>query len=303
MPILNRILPRALWDALAARYAYNLPVYPVTHVFIHHGATHAPLDLRDADGDGAPDNEESTWRGYQRYHMNSRGWSDIAYSFGVGLSGQVYEGRGWRRQGGATGSPEDRHSLSICAIGNYENQQPSDAMLNAIVAWIVTGIELGHISPDVIILGHKDKPYGTSCPGKNLYQHLPRIRSEVRDGRVSEEEFMEGPIEEWYRAIADAPDGTRNEGIRVWQLALAQWGYLPFADIDGVKGPQTRAAHRAFEADSYPNGTPNGKPGAKSWPKLIDPPQQIVTETVEIPVIPPTVRDLVAELWGEVNDD
>lgn len=269
--MLSRILPRPLWNALAAKYAYDLPVYPVPVVYIHHGATHAPLDLRDADGDGAPDNEESIWRGYQRFHMTNRGWSDIAYNFGVGLSGQVYEGRGWRRQGGATGSPDDRSSLAICAIGNFEEQIPSEDMITAIVGWIVTGIELGHILPNVSIRGHRDKPYGTSCPGKNLYAFLPEIRSRVADRRVStvqEDETVEGPIEDWYKHIAAAPDGTKDEAMRLWQWQLSEWGFLDKQAVDGVKGPFSRAANKQFE-QAHIDGPSNGVPGNAAWQKLL----------------------------------
>tara|TARA_R110000751_G_scaffold69695_5_gene141407 strand:- start:2025 stop:2576 length:552 start_codon:yes stop_codon:yes gene_type:complete len=147
----------------------------------------APLDLQDSDGNGIPDNEEAIWHSYQRYHMDTRGWTDIAYNFGVGQSGSILAGRGWKRQGGATGSPDDRESLSICAIGNFEKQYPTDAMVDAIVGWIKRGVKNGHITPNPTIKGHKDKPYGTSCPGKNLYAKLPAIRSALALKEPTEE--------------------------------------------------------------------------------------------------------------------
>ena len=273
---------RSVWDARAAKRAYNLPVYPVTHIYIHNGATHAPLDLRDADGDGIPDIEESIWRGYQRFHMDTRDWTDIAYNFGVGKSGAVLEGRGWRRQGGATGYPDDRRSLSICAIGNFDVSPVTEEMVTAIIQWIITGIELGHIVKNPVILGHKDKPYATSCPGRFLYAQLPRIRSEVADGRVSSEVLVEGPVSEWYTEIAEAPDGTRNEAIRLWQFLLYEQEVLTLDDVDGVKGPQTRAAHKQFEVDRGASN-PNGRPGQFSWGWLLAGP---TPEVVEVEVTP-----------------
>ena len=292
---------RSLWDARAAKYAYNLPVYPVTHVYIHHGASMAPVDLRDADGDGIPDNEESIWRSYQRYHMDTRGWSDIAYNFGVGKSGAVLEGRGWRRQGGATGSPDDRYSLSICAIGNFERENVTPEMMDSIVAWIIYGIEQGHIVQNPVIRGHRDKPYGTSCPGRHLYHQLPQVRSQVADGRVSrgDDDMLSEPLSNWDDVIRATPDGGTNEAIRLWQFQLWAWDFLPFEEIDGVKGPVTRAANKRFEEEVVKNDNPNGVPGSPAWAMLLagppDPaPVEVPVEVeVEVEVIPDRIRNLV----------
>ena len=34
-------------------------------------------------------------RGWQTFHMKTRGWSDIAYNIAVDLAGEVWELRGW----------------------------------------------------------------------------------------------------------------------------------------------------------------------------------------------------------------
>jgi hypothetical protein len=34
--------------------------------------------------------------------MDTNGWADIGYSFGVGEDGRIYEGRGWDRVGAHT---------------------------------------------------------------------------------------------------------------------------------------------------------------------------------------------------------
>lgn len=166
------------------RYVYRRPTYPATHIIVHHGAVKgiSPQELLDKDGDGAPDAEEAIWRGYQRFHMQTRGWSDIAYSFGFGRSGARYEGRGWVNQGGATGNPHDRFSVSFCAIGNFEVQKPTDKMLDAMVKQAISGIRKGHlVHPDELVWqGHKDKPYSTSCPGAWLYAELPNLISSTK---------------------------------------------------------------------------------------------------------------------------
>lgn len=296
MSLLSVILPNRLWDVLAARYEYRLPVYPVTEVYIHHGASFAPLRLRDADGDGVPDKEEEIARAYDRHHQVTKGWSNIAYNFLVGLSGSILEGRGWRNQGGATGNGKDRHSLSICAIGNFETQEPTREMVDAIILWIITGIELGHISPNVKIYGHRDG-YSTTCPGKNLYKYLPEIRSRVADRRVLEDS-MDINLADLHSVINASPDGTKSEVIRLWQVLLAQFGLLEFADVDGVKGPKTRAAHKMFEDSVQGHKSPNETIGSKTWALLLAGPKQ---QVVEVPVKPDLSRlNALAEAQGRL---
>lgn len=190
---LKKYVGRKDTDLKTPKKKFDLPGYPAGTVYIHHGASFTPTDLRDADGDGAPDAEENVWRAYQRYHMESRGWTDIAYNFGVGQSGVVYGGRGWERQGGATGSPHDAKSISICAIGNFEKKGPTKAMVEGIVDHIVRGINRGHLKKNVKIRGHRDASgQKTSCPGKNLYAMIDEIQTKV-DRRISGAEAAPPP--------------------------------------------------------------------------------------------------------------
>jgi peptidoglycan recognition protein len=60
-------------------------------------------------------------RNVQAYEMDEKGYSDISYSFMVGEDGNVYEARGWDRQGGhATGHNTD--SIGICFIGTFSSK-------------------------------------------------------------------------------------------------------------------------------------------------------------------------------------
>ena len=82
-----RIVSRAEWGARDA----NPPLVPLTetpgHVYIHHGAT-------PPDGCHSEAMCKAMVQAYQNFHMISRGWSDIAYSFLIGEDGRAYEGRG-----------------------------------------------------------------------------------------------------------------------------------------------------------------------------------------------------------------
>lgn len=68
-------------------------------------------------GDYTHDSCPSKVRGIQNFHMDSRGWADIAYSDIVCRHGYVYEGRGPGVRTAAQGTNEGNNvSLAICAM-------------------------------------------------------------------------------------------------------------------------------------------------------------------------------------------
>ncbi|KKL18404.1 hypothetical protein LCGC14_2475840, partial [marine sediment metagenome] len=50
--------------------------------------------------------ERRLLRGWQRFHIESRGWRDIAYNYAVGNSGTLYRLRGWNPSGATSGDFE-----------------------------------------------------------------------------------------------------------------------------------------------------------------------------------------------------
>ena len=89
----------------------------------------------------------------------------MSYSFVVHPDGTILEG-----QNGHVGAHTKGHNSTmqaICAVGNYENDQPTKAMLDAI------RILVAQYGP--LLGGHRD--YGaTACPGRNLYAAIPSLR-------------------------------------------------------------------------------------------------------------------------------
>lgn len=95
----------------------------VTHegFFVHHGVS-----------PNFPDDPHSVWRGYQNYHMNTHGWSDIGYSFGVTAEGELLEGRGWGIHGTHTIGYNNR-AHAVCYVGNSSTAPVPNVALQAIV--------------------------------------------------------------------------------------------------------------------------------------------------------------------------
>lgn len=153
------IVSRTQWGARAAKSrAPNLKLKPAPYVIIHHSTgsgceTQAVCQLKV--------------RQFQNEHMNNKGWSDIGYNFLVGEDGNIYEGRGWGKQG-AHSIPFNKKSIGICIIGNYTNRTPNQAAIQAVAKLIAYGVESGEIKNDYKLLGHR-QTWATACPGNSLY--------------------------------------------------------------------------------------------------------------------------------------
>jgi len=103
-------------------------------------------------------------RSWQTYHMDTHGWSDIAYQEAIDQLGNSYRLRGLRTQSGANGGTEQNEThgalLLVVAIG----EQPSRAMIATTRRRIARFREL--YPKGRRILGHQDiRPEPTSCPG------------------------------------------------------------------------------------------------------------------------------------------
>jgi hypothetical protein len=125
-------------------------------------------------------------RAIQAFHMDGRGWCDIAYNYLVSRDGRVWRGRGARRIGGHTFN-ENTGNIGISFIGTYTSVAPTKTqMCNTarLLAWIHEewpGVELNRAD----VKGHRQ--YGaqfgsTACPGNMLYNRLEEILAMARNG-------------------------------------------------------------------------------------------------------------------------
>ena len=111
--------------------------------------------------------------------MDRRGFADVAYHFLIGSDGVIYEGReinvrGAHVQGFNTGS------VGVVLLGNFNDEEPTDAQLDslqALIDYLRYTYEIRYLT------GHRDYPHqspdGTECPGANLYPLLPKIAQEL----------------------------------------------------------------------------------------------------------------------------
>ena len=123
--------------------------------------------------------EMSILQGWQRYHIDSKGWTDIAYSYGVGNSGMRYRLRGENRAGATSGDydgdgiPENVEARALVWIGGL-GHSPSDAAYGAMGTMV---------DPDLPVTVHREHR-ATQCPGDDWVEWRDR-RGWTEDGPVT----------------------------------------------------------------------------------------------------------------------
>jgi len=183
---------RASWSA-------RPPVDPpsisstVRMAIVHHSVT---------ANDYAPGDVPGILRSIQTFHMDGRGWNDIAYNFAVDKYGTMWEARG----GGITNAVMGGHAMGanhettgVVTLGDFTAAAAPQAMVHSIaqlIGWklyihgtdpngsniytldVNTKYPTGTVLNLPNIIGHRDVG-ATGCPGDQLYPLLGQIRSEA----------------------------------------------------------------------------------------------------------------------------
>lgn len=210
-----QIMSRKAWqaDESLVREAYTVGV--VTGAMIHHTA-----GTNDYTANEVP----ALLRAIQRYHVEGRGWNDLAYNVLVDKYGRAWEGRGGGLTkaiaGGHAWGETNKRVFGISLMGNYEEVQPPAVMIetmNQVIAWKLAlhgvnphgstwgsgGQDGGSTSPPAIS-GHRDEN-ATLCPGKYVYAKFPEIRARVTQ-----------IMKEASQRFTDVPAGTPHEEHINW---------------------------------------------------------------------------------------
>lgn len=170
------IVSRAEWGSRPPKGTPKHISIPTPELWLHHTAS--------------PSGGASRVRAIQDFHMDIRGWSDIAYSFLVNHEGTIYEGRGAGISGAHTAG-HNSISHAICVMGHYDNTTPTQAAISSVVELAAHGFEEGWW-PQLFTGGHRDASgANTSCPGQNLYELIPEINETLEDTMPSAEEVAQ----------------------------------------------------------------------------------------------------------------
>jgi hypothetical protein len=169
--------------------------YVPDKTIIHWGGT-------TAAGPGTFDYEAAALRGWQRYHMDTRGWKDVAYNYAIGASGLIYRLRGENRSGATSGDyegdgiPENHEGRALAYIGGVGDVPTPSAM--AAFDRFLRSVPAGEV-----VIGHNDVK-ATACPGPDLTAY------------IDSHAWLE-PVVPSYRGVLNVP--SWGEGVIDWGIA------------------------------------------------------------------------------------
>jgi len=109
-----------------------------------------------------------------------KGYVAIDYNLMVFNDGDVWEGRGETKEDGAT-IHHNADGFSVCAVGNYEREPASDALVSGLGAAFQHAMATGWLSPTAQINPHR-AVFATACPGANLYARMGDVRKAIVGG-------------------------------------------------------------------------------------------------------------------------
>lgn len=153
---------RAEWGARPPEGRRLLVPSEVENVAIHWPGSSGIIDAR---GDIGFRRICSALRGWQNYHMDGRGWSDIAYQVAVDNVGRPYDLRGIRVQSGANGNQDVNERFGAILVILGPGERPTEAMCNTVGAVMTDYRKVFSRVPRRPTKHSSVRPAGTTCPG------------------------------------------------------------------------------------------------------------------------------------------
>jgi peptidoglycan hydrolase-like protein with peptidoglycan-binding domain len=226
------LVRRDAWGASPPRGKPVTIATPVRSLYLHHSAS--------------PDGGPGTVRGIQRFHMEVRGFADIAYSWLYSPRDRVfYEGRGPGIQQAAQRG-HNKTSHSVCVMGNYERDVPPRHVIADLAEW---GDWHGGTWGPSIYTPHLEVS-ATACPGKYLMAWLDDINAGPQSTPAPVEPHLPPTLRR----------GDTGDDVKLLQAAV-----MPH---DGRFGPQTERAVRDYQ---QANGLKvDGICGPATWRSILD---------------------------------
>jgi len=188
------------------------------------------------------------WRlkGHDRYHVHTKGWDSIAYNWLVGETGEIFEGRGWKR--GAATRGWNSKTISVAYIGDSDDgltERGKDSILTAV------GATRERYGDHLWVKCHKDFSQ-TTCPGETLTEW-------VNAGMVAEQPHTNTMVdwagilryitETGLTHVIDHPikRGSTGKWVSIAQQRLND-RINAGLKVDGIYGKKSVAACKRFQS-------------------------------------------------------
>jgi hypothetical protein len=128
-------------------------------IMIHHSLT--------------KDSQTVSWQAIRKYHVETNGWLDIGYHFGIELINDQYEvlvGRPLDTPGAHCKENQMNNlAIGVCCVGNYDLEEPPAAMIAVLSKRLLVPLMRQFSIAKEQIVFHRDFATYKSCPG-NLFQ-------------------------------------------------------------------------------------------------------------------------------------
>jgi hypothetical protein len=154
------IVPVAAWGGTAPD-AGKGRAHRITHITLHHQGE--PF-LPGTD-------PQAYLRRLQGWSRTSKGWLDIPYHYVIDLEGKVYAARPIEFAGDTNTEYDPAGHALIEVVGNFEEVEPNQRQLDAVVDLMAMLAAKHGVSLDDI-RSHRDYSDKTVCPGANLYRYV-----------------------------------------------------------------------------------------------------------------------------------
>lgn len=182
-------------------------------------------------------------RSIQRFHMETRGWSDIGYNWLVhSVTGEIFEGRGWLVIG-AHAAGHNTESIGVCVIGQDKAGRADNSPAALASVKRLYDEACKRAGRKLTVVGHRDIG-NTDCPGDELYSWLKRGMPTTSTPVPPAETFTEKIM----RQLPTMRIGDGNtKAVRTVQAIINRDGGHLLED--GVWRERTDAAVRAWQAE------------------------------------------------------
>ena len=250
-------LPRSAWNARPPRSGPgSLTVSRVEGAVIHWPGTGSTSVIHSRTA------VASALRGWQNYHMDSRGWSDIAYQVAVDQAGRAWTLRGLRTQSGANGNNDLNERYGAILLVLVTGEQPTAAM-KATTRGVIADFRRIFTRGTAIRPHSAVRPGGTDCPGPAARAAI--ARGEFTPGHTEDDlpytqaqlrAMMQAEIEEYMKRFWAAPTGTGTAIRKQLNRIEASVARTAIAENDGLDQPLVPDAPPAPDEPPAPEPAP-----------------------------------------------